>query len=142
MPSLDLPGPKRAKIEEPGQAKIHPPFPLTERLLARANLTMASPIVTNQVFNLTTVDGGLNPASINFKNVTMESDKFICVRDSTGAQDPLYPPRFLPQSCWDNQLLRTSTSETDLGHPSPRGVSSSPSVLFHFFKPSTVAFFP
>lgn len=28
------------------------------------------------------MQGGVNPASINFKSVTMESDKFVCVRDS------------------------------------------------------------
>lgn len=50
---------------------------------------MASPITTSPVYKLTDVDGGVNPASINFKSVTMESDKFVCVRDSTGDQNSI-----------------------------------------------------
>lgn len=37
------------------------------------------PIDVNEVANLTAL--GVNPANINFKCVTMESDKYVCIRE-------------------------------------------------------------
>lgn len=48
-----------------------------------------SPVKVTEVFKLTDVDGGINPTSINFKSVTMESDKFVCVRDTSGDQNSI-----------------------------------------------------
>ena len=40
-----------------------------------------SPLVTRDVFNLSNVPGGLRPGTISFRTVTVESDKFVAVRD-------------------------------------------------------------
>lgn len=42
---------------------------------------MSSPISTNTVFQLNTVDGGLRPGTISFKTVTLEGGSHVCVRD-------------------------------------------------------------
>jgi clathrin heavy chain len=48
---------------------------------------MASPITFSEVTNLT--KHGVQPASIKFGGVTMESDKFVLVREETGGQKTL-----------------------------------------------------
>lgn len=40
-----------------------------------------APITTREVFQLNNVIGGLKPGTISFKTLTMESDKYVCVRD-------------------------------------------------------------
>lgn len=40
-----------------------------------------TPLVSRDVFNLANVPGGLRPGTISFRTVTMQSDKFVCVRD-------------------------------------------------------------
>ena len=47
---------------------------------------MEGPLVSNLVYNVNSVDGGLNPASVKFTNITMESDKYICIRDQSADQ--------------------------------------------------------
>eukprot|EP01061_Rhynchopus_euleeides_P041560 TRINITY_DN72735_c0_g1_i1.p1 TRINITY_DN72735_c0_g1~~TRINITY_DN72735_c0_g1_i1.p1 ORF type:complete len:1707 (+),score=915.97 TRINITY_DN72735_c0_g1_i1:88-5208(+) len=47
---------------------------------------MDGPLVSTLVTNVTQVEGGLNPQSVKFTNITMESDKYICIRDSTNDQ--------------------------------------------------------
>ncbi|KAK7199875.1 clathrin heavy chain [Novymonas esmeraldas] len=42
---------------------------------------MDSPAVSAEIFQLNSVTGGLRPGSVSFKNVTIESEKFVCVRD-------------------------------------------------------------
>ncbi|CAJ1036018.1 Clathrin, heavy-chain linker/Clathrin-H-link/Region in Clathrin and VPS, putative [Leishmania lindenbergi] len=42
---------------------------------------MNSPSLSLEVFQLNSVSGGLRPGSIAFKNVTVESEKYVCVRD-------------------------------------------------------------
>lgn len=42
---------------------------------------MDSPALVNEVFQLNSVAGGLKPGSISFKTVSIESDKYVCVRD-------------------------------------------------------------
>lgn len=42
---------------------------------------MDSPSVSAEIFQLNAVSGGLRPGSISFKNVTVESEKYVCVRD-------------------------------------------------------------
>lgn len=42
---------------------------------------MDKPIVSTEVFQLNSVQGGLRPGTISFKTLTVESDKFVCVRD-------------------------------------------------------------
>ncbi|EPY41715.1 hypothetical protein AGDE_02209 [Angomonas deanei] len=42
---------------------------------------MDSPIAVTEVFQLNSVSGGLRPGSVSFKNVTINSDKYVCVRD-------------------------------------------------------------
>ncbi|KAH9582085.1 hypothetical protein LSM04_004601 [Trypanosoma melophagium] len=42
---------------------------------------MDAPISTGEVFQLNSVSGGLRPGTISFKTLTMESDKYVCVRD-------------------------------------------------------------
>eukprot|EP01059_Diplonema_ambulator_P004728 TRINITY_DN1445_c0_g1_i1.p1 TRINITY_DN1445_c0_g1~~TRINITY_DN1445_c0_g1_i1.p1 ORF type:complete len:1712 (+),score=871.44 TRINITY_DN1445_c0_g1_i1:90-5225(+) len=42
---------------------------------------MDGPVVCKLVTNLTQVDGGLNAASLRPTNITMESDRYVCVRD-------------------------------------------------------------
>ena len=44
---------------------------------------MDGPLTSTLVANVLNVEGGLNPASVRFTNITMESDKFICIRDSS-----------------------------------------------------------
>lgn len=45
-----------------------------------------NPIAKSELFQLRNATGGLTPASFTFKNITMGSDKFVCVRDAqTGA---------------------------------------------------------
>eukprot|EP00796_Vickermania_ingenoplastis_P005063 gene5063-3650_t len=43
---------------------------------------MLNPSNITELFQLNNVTGGLQPGSISFKNVTIESDKFVCVRDT------------------------------------------------------------
>lgn len=43
-----------------------------------------SPLVSRDVFNLSNVPGGLRPGTISFKTITVESDKFVAVRDTAG----------------------------------------------------------
>jgi clathrin heavy chain len=38
-------------------------------------------LTTREVFQLNNVQGGLRPGAINFKSVSLESDRFACVRD-------------------------------------------------------------
>jgi clathrin heavy chain len=38
-------------------------------------------LITREAFNLGNVKGGLRPGAISFKNVTLQTDKFCCVRD-------------------------------------------------------------
>lgn len=45
------------------------------------SIDMDKPLVTSEVFQLNNVQGGLRPGTISFKTVTLESDKFLCVRD-------------------------------------------------------------
>ncbi|CAC9549781.1 clathrin heavy chain [Leishmania donovani] len=45
---------------------------------------MDSPSISAEVFQLNSVSGGLRPGSISFKNVTLESEKYVCVRDVQG----------------------------------------------------------
>lgn len=40
-----------------------------------------NPITVTELFQLNNVTGGLRPGSISFKTITIESDKFACVRD-------------------------------------------------------------
>eukprot|EP01012_Entosiphon_sulcatum_P019743 TRINITY_DN2467_c0_g1_i2.p1 TRINITY_DN2467_c0_g1~~TRINITY_DN2467_c0_g1_i2.p1 ORF type:complete len:1682 (-),score=470.43 TRINITY_DN2467_c0_g1_i2:58-5103(-) len=47
------------------------------------------PISVQEIFKLSDVEGGINPQSVNFKSVTLESDKFLCVRDVTGDQNSI-----------------------------------------------------
>lgn len=42
---------------------------------------MDKPLLSTEVFQLNTVQGGLRAGTISFKTLTMESDKFACVRD-------------------------------------------------------------
>jgi clathrin heavy chain len=42
---------------------------------------MDKPIVSSELFQLNNVQGGLRPNTISFKTLTLESDKFVCVRD-------------------------------------------------------------
>ena len=42
---------------------------------------MDKPLSSSEVFQLNTVQGGLRAGTISFKTLTMESDKFVCVRD-------------------------------------------------------------
>lgn len=42
---------------------------------------MDSPSVTSEIFQLNSVSGGLRPNAISFKTVTIESGKYVCVRD-------------------------------------------------------------
>ncbi|KAG5489303.1 hypothetical protein GH5_00170 [Leishmania sp. Ghana 2012 LV757] len=42
---------------------------------------MDSPSISAEIFQLNSVSGGLRPGAISFKNVTVESEKYVCVRD-------------------------------------------------------------
>ncbi|KAG5490034.1 hypothetical protein JKF63_00153 [Porcisia hertigi] len=42
---------------------------------------MDSPTISEEIFQLNTVSGGLRPGSVSFKHVTIESERYVCVRD-------------------------------------------------------------
>ncbi|ESS68039.1 clathrin heavy chain [Trypanosoma cruzi Dm28c] len=42
---------------------------------------MNGPLTTAEVFQLNSVAGGLRPGTISFKTLTLESDKYVCLRD-------------------------------------------------------------
>eukprot|EP01006_Ploeotia_vitrea_P036086 TRINITY_DN65965_c0_g2_i1.p1 TRINITY_DN65965_c0_g2~~TRINITY_DN65965_c0_g2_i1.p1 ORF type:complete len:1702 (-),score=356.35 TRINITY_DN65965_c0_g2_i1:154-5214(-) len=50
---------------------------------------MERPVEVRDVYRLSDVEGGISPQSINFKTVTMESDKYLCVRDQSGDQNSI-----------------------------------------------------
>lgn len=44
-------------------------------------MALEKPILSSELFQLNSVQGGLRPGTISFKTLTMESEKFVCVRD-------------------------------------------------------------
>ncbi|CCW66995.1 unnamed protein product [Phytomonas sp. Hart1] len=42
---------------------------------------MNSPVIVNEIFQLNSIPGGLRPGTISFKNVTIDGEKYVCVRD-------------------------------------------------------------
>ncbi|CCW60031.1 unnamed protein product [Phytomonas sp. EM1] len=42
---------------------------------------MDSPVIVKEVFQLNSIPGGLRPGTISFKNVTIDGEKYVCVRD-------------------------------------------------------------
>lgn len=67
-------------VEGYGRAGISCSFPQSCRWLCRGNSLMLN-LLLFQLQNL-----GINPANIGFSTLTMESDKFICIREKVGEQ--------------------------------------------------------
>ncbi|CBH15651.1 clathrin heavy chain, putative [Trypanosoma brucei gambiense DAL972] len=42
---------------------------------------MDNPLTSAEVFQLNSVSGGLRPGTISFKTLTLQSDKYVCIRD-------------------------------------------------------------
>ena len=42
---------------------------------------MDRPLSSQEIFQLSTVEGGLRPDTVSFRTLTMQSDRFVCVRD-------------------------------------------------------------
>ncbi|KAL9644530.1 hypothetical protein ABK040_009394 [Willaertia magna] len=75
---------------------------------------MSIPIQYTEVFNLTGL--GVNPQSISFSTVTLESEKYICVRDQVSAQKTLQIIEVESQSLTTQRV----NAESAIMHPTTK----------------------
>ena len=60
---------------------------------------------------------GINPASIGFNTLTMESDKFICVREKVGEQNQVV---IIEMSNPSNPTRRPMAADSAIMHPTAK----------------------
>ena len=70
---------------------------------------------------------GINPASIGFNTLTMESDKFICVREKVGEQNQVV---IIEMSDPSKPTRRPITADSAIMHPTAKIIALKGALTF------------
>uniref|UniRef100_A0A674EGN6 Clathrin heavy chain 1-like n=1 Tax=Salmo trutta TaxID=8032 RepID=A0A674EGN6_SALTR len=93
-------------------------------------------VTANKAFQSHLQSLGVNPANIGFSYLTMESDKFICIREKVGEQNQVV---IIDMADPNNPSRRPISADSAIMNPTSKVIALKGCYLGHFLTPLTPA---